>query len=249
MKTNEIILGDSYKLIKELPDKSIDCIYTDVPYKYDSGGGGSSELSKRIIKIDKTLEEANLVDGFDYSILDDYVRVMKKVNIIIWFSKLQMQHIMNYFLSLDREIYFEPLMWVKTNPTPATHNTWLPDVEYAFHFREKGVSLNDGYDIKSKWYMSPINKSDKDAYGHPTIKPLEVVKRHLLHITQPNDIVLDTFMGSGTTAEACILTGRRYIGYEISEEYYKICMDRLSGITKEERELLDRGQMSIFDYI
>lgn len=249
METNKIIFGDGYKLIKELPDKSIDCIYTDVPYKYDSGGGGSSELSKRIIKVDKTLEEANLVDGFDYSILDDYIRVMKKVNIIIWFSKLQMHDILNYFMSLNRDIFFEPLLWVKTNPTPATNNTWLPDVEYAFHFREKGVPLNDGYEIKSKWYQSPINKSDKDAYGHPTIKPLELVKRHLLHITQPDDLVLDTFMGSGTTAEACIQIGRRFLGYEINEEYYNISIDRLKGITKDERELLDKGQMSIFDLI
>ena len=86
-KPNNIYNVDSYKAIKEIPDKSIDCIYTDVPYLYDSGDGGSSELSKRIIKVDKELENANIVSGFDYSILDEFVRIMKKVNIIIWFSK------------------------------------------------------------------------------------------------------------------------------------------------------------------
>src|SRR5690554_2850353 len=139
IKINSVIFGDSFELIKEIPDKSIDCIYTDVPYLYDSGGGGSSDLSLRIVKVEKELENANIVSGFDYSILDEFVRVMKKINIIIWFSKLQMQHILNYFLNLkDKEIYFEPLVWKKTNPTPMTNNTWLPDLEYAFHFREKG---------------------------------------------------------------------------------------------------------------
>ena len=163
-KPNNIYNVDSYEAIKEIPDKSIDCIYTDVPYLYDSGGGGSSELSQRIVKVDKELENANIVSGFDYSILDEFVRVMKKVNIIIWFSKLQMQYILNYFMNLkDKEIYFEPLVWKKTNPTPATNNTWLPDLEYAFHFREKGVKLNDGYEIKNKGYVSPLNKKDKLA--------------------------------------------------------------------------------------
>lgn len=247
---NNIYNVDSYKAIKDIPDKSIDCIYTDVPYLYDSGGGGSSELSLRIIKVDKELENANIVSGFDYSILDEFVRVMKKVNIIIWFSKLQMQYILNYFMNLkDKEIYFEPLVWKKTNPTPKTNNMWLPDLEYAFHFREKGVALNDDYEIKSKGYVSPLNKKDKDLYDHPTIKPLEFVKNHILHITQENDIVLDPFVGSGTTAVACKETNRKYIGFELDETYYQIALDRLNNITQVEKREKENGVMNIFDFM
>jgi len=247
MKVNNIYHENSYELIKEMEDNSVDCIYTDVPYLYDTGGGGNSLLSKRIIKIDKELEDAEIVSGFNYDILDDFVRVMKKVNIIIWFSKLQMQYILNYFMNLDKEIYFEPLIWCKVNPTPATNNTWLPDLEYAFHFREKGVKLNDGYNLKSKWYVSPINKKDKDLYDHPTIKPLELVKRHILHITQENDIVFDPFLGSGTTAVACSEIGRKYIGIEKNEEYYNIAVDRLNGITQQDRREKEQGIITIFD--
>lgn len=160
-----------------------------------------------------------------------------------------MQYILNYFLNLDREIYFEPIIWKKTNPTPATNNTWLPDLEYAFHFREKGVPLNNGYEIKNKGYVSPLNKKDKDLYDHPTIKPLEFVKNHLLHITQENDIVLDPFLGSGTTAVACIETNRRYIGFEISEEYYNIALDRINGISQQERKEKEVGIQNIFDFL
>ena len=74
---------------------------------------------------------------------------------------------------------------------------------------------------------------------HPTIKPLELVKRHILHSTQPNDIVLDCFCGSGTTCVAAKETGRRFIGMEIDPEYHKIAVDRLNGINVN-------GQTSIF---
>ena len=116
---------------------------------------------------------------------------------------------------------------------------YLSDLEYCLMFREKSCKLNDGYELKSKWYISPINKSDKDLYNHPTIKPLELVKRHILHSTQPGDIVLDCFCGSGTTCVAAKELNRRYIGIEIDPEYYKIACDRLNGIDA-------RGQTSIF---
>ena len=250
IEKNKIYLGDSYKAIKEIPDKSIDLIYVDVPYLYDGGGGGDSELSKSIVKAHDDLHDGGLVSGFDYKILDDYVRVNKKVNIIIWFSKLQMQYILNYFLNIpDKEIFFEPLVWCKTNPIPATNNKWLPDLEYAFHFREKGVKLNNGFEIKSKYYISPINTKDKVLYEHPTIKPLEFVKNHILHTTQEGDIVLDTFLGSGTTAVACKELGRNYIGFEINENYYKIATDRLNGITQQEIREKEDGILNIFDFM
>jgi|LSQX01.3.fsa_nt_gb DNA modification methylase len=249
-KPNNIYNVDSYKAIKEIPDKSIDCIYTDVPYLYIGGGGGSSELAQSINKSSNELTKANIIAGFEYSILDDFVRVMKKVNIIIWFSKLQMQDILNYFMNLkDKEIYFEPLVWIKTNPIPATNNVWLRDLEYAFHFREKGVKLNDGYELKSKWYQSPINTKDKELYDHPTIKPLELVKKHIEHTTQVDDIVLDTFLGSGTTAVACHETKRQFIGFEIDKSYYDIAQDRINGITQVERKEKELGIQNIFDFI
>jgi DNA modification methylase len=123
----------------------------------------------------------------------------------------------------------------------------LSDLEYCLYFRGKGVRLNDGYELKSKYHIEPTNKSDKDLYDHPTIKPLELVKRHLLHATQENDIVLDTFLGSGTTAVACVETNRRYIGFEINPEYYQIAVDRLNGLSQQEKRDKQNGVISIFD--
>ena len=146
---------------------------------------------------------------------------------------MQLLDIMNWGGQYNQDL----LVWCKSNPTPQTNNVWLPDLEYCVHIREKGVPLNDGYEYKSKWYTSPANKNDKDLFAHPTIKPLPLVKRHLQHATQPNDIVLDCFIGSGTTAVACKETGRQFIGFEIEPKWHKVANDRLDGITAS-------GQMS-----
>ena len=235
MKINEIQFGDAYDLIKQLPDKSVDCVYTDVPYQMQSGGKGGGAFGDRIHNLIRK-DMKNIIEGFDYKLLDELVRVMKKINIFIWCNKQQILDIANYFKDYSMEI----LVWAKDNPTPFTNNLWLPDLEYCLYFRDSDVRLNDGYNLKSKWFNSPINKGDKDDYGHPTIKPIELVKRHIAHATQENDIVLDPFMGSGTTAVACKELNRRFIGYEINEEYHKIATDRLNGIKKN-------GQMSLLD--
>lgn len=181
---NKILLGNAYELIKKIPDKSIDCIYTDIPYLYLQNGRGHSDLAKRATVKTESLKDIS--DGIDFSILYDFVRVMKKINCFIWCSKLQILDIMNYFAKTD--INYEILVWCKTNPMPTTNNVWLPDIEYCLYFREKGVKLNDGYDIKHKYYVQEINKLDKDLYEHPTIKPLKIVKNHLLHTTQKDDV-------------------------------------------------------------
>ncbi len=236
-ETDHIYCEDSYTAIKELPDKCIDCIYTDIPYFYINGSGGNSELSKRIdSNINTGLKD--IKDGINFDILNEFIRTMKKINIFIWCSKLQILDIMKFFIE-KHNCFFEILTWNKINLTPATMNTWLPDIEYCLYFREKGVPLNDGYELKSKWYDSPINKKDKDKFEHPTIKPLALVKRHILHTTQPNDIVADFFMGSGTTCVASKDTGRHYIGFEIEPKWFKIAQDRLNCITAN-------GQMSLF---
>lgn len=131
------------------------------------------------------------------------------------------------------------MVWCKDNPIPMTNNVWLSDVEYCLWFGETETKLNDGYELKSKWYSSPINKRDKDKFEHPTIKPIELVKRHLLHTTQPNDIILDCFMGSGTTCVASKDIDRHYIGFEIEKKWYDIAKDRLNQTDAS-------GQVSLF---
>lgn len=292
---NKIYCEDSYKAIKNIPDKSIDLIYTDIPYLIKSGGCGKSDIAMRIQKqhanlgskknkefLDKkiaefqvkmnnasspeeyekwrvmknnaqrnlNLIEVSIVDGIDYSILDEFVRVLKHIYIYIWCSKEQIHDLMSYFID-KHNCNFNLLVWCKTNPTPSCNNNWLSDLEYCLVFKDKNAPrYNDGYENKSKWYATPLNVYDKKLYDHPTIKPLELVKRHLLHSTNENDIVADFFSGSGTTCVACKELNRRFIGFEIDSKFHKSSVDRLNGVDKTgQTSLLDTDfeQLSLLD--
>lgn len=244
MNLDIMLKGNCYELIKNIDDNSINLVYIDIPYlvkNMELGNGNIKKLtgftkdknSKRMETRVNTFQEiGKMCNGIDYSILDDLCRVMKKINIFIWCSKEQILDLMFYFIK-QKNCMFEILCWCKTNPTPFCNNTWLPDIEYCLYFREKGTRLNNIYNLKSKFYVSKNNIQDKKKYKHPTIKPLDLVKRHILHTTSEGDVVLDCFAGSGTTLVACKETNRRYIGMEINEEYFKICIKRLKGDDNE----------------
>lgn len=135
---------------------------------------------------------------------------------------------------------FNILVWCKTNSVPCTNNQWLPNLEYCLVFKKDAPRYNDGYELKSKWFLSSCNKFDKDQYNHPTIKPLEFIEQHLKHSCRKGDIVFDPFCGSGTTCLAAKHIGCNYIGFEINEKYFKIAKDRLNGWNQ-------RGEMNLLD--
>ena len=81
---NTIQLGNCYELIKDIPDKSIDLVYIDIPYLLGKGGGNESELSKRAKKRNNSLIEKDITNGINYSILDELCRVLKHIYIYIY---------------------------------------------------------------------------------------------------------------------------------------------------------------------
>lgn len=247
---NKITCGDCYKLIKELPDKSVDLIYTDIPYDFEANGGGgcfgekgrdyhkeyeavsintnASRVWKSTMKSIDQIKD--IAFGIDYAILDEFIRVCKYPQIYIWCSKKQIYPLMQYFIG-EKNFRFELFTWHKTNPIPTCNNKYLSDTEYCLLFREEGTTrINGTMATKGKYYISPINTKDKKVFQHSTIKPLEFVKNHILNSTQPNDIVLDPFMGSGTTAVACKESDRNFIGFEINEKWCKVANDRINKV-------------------
>lgn len=268
MEFNKIYLGDAYKLIKELPDNSVSLVVTDPPYEIVGGGSGGcfgvehrdyhqqykilgkEEHKREGMDEGKGSDPRNCVClGFDYSLLDELDRVMKKINIYIWCNKNQISSLMKHYE--DKGCNVDLLVWHKTNPIPTCNNKYLSDLEYCVFAREPGVGLGGSYETKSKLFESACNKGDKDDYGHPTIKPLEFIKTLIKNSTFSNeDVVLDPFSGSGTTCLAAKELGRKYLGFEIDEHYYNISVDRLSGFNqKGEMDLfnVDYEEMSIFD--
>ena len=182
---NNIVCGDSYELIKNIPDKSIDLVIIDPPYLFDNFGGGCFGNERK--KSRKDLEA--IIHGFDYSIFQELKRIMKKTNIYIFCSKAQLK---DYFNLFDKE-NTDLLVWHKTNPIPAIANNYLSDLEYCFFAREEGVKVNCIYETSSKVFESPINKKDKEKYKHPTIKPILMIKNLIKNSSAEGDIVLDCF--------------------------------------------------------
>lgn len=237
---NKIYLGNAYELIKQIPDHSIDLIITDPPYDMAEGGTGKNELSIRYRKQYQELQDNGLDVGMDLSILKEFERVCKKIYIYIWCNKNLLFDLITYYHNRtdDVNVNMDLIVWGKSNPMPLCNNFFLNDCEYCLCIHEKGIGWNTsaGYDAKKKCYYMEVNKLDKDLYNHPTIKPLKIIKNFILNSSAAGGgVILDPFIGSGTTAAAAKELGRNYIGFEINEKYYNIAVDRLNGVTQKEK--------------
>ena len=237
-KEIKLLRGDCVELLKLIPSGSVDLIITDPPYEIVAGGAGGAfgadkrDYHKQYSELDnaKVRKSGIKCNGFDVSILDELCRTMKKVNIYVWCSKLQVRKLLDYFE--DRGCFTDILTWHKTNPVPTCNNTYLSDTEYLIFAREKGVRVYGSYATKKKFYVTPTNKADKDKYGHPTIKPLDIITNLIINSSKEGDVVLDPFLGSGTTAVAAVNTGRRFIGMEIDPGYFEIAAKRVEETQK-----------------
>lgn len=188
---NTITLGDSYKLIKDIPDNSIDLVIIDPPYKFTGGGKMAGIFKHRKTRYFDNIEEKELDNNYDLKILDELIRVLKRINIYIWCNKEQLHQYFNYFE--NKNCLFEVLIWNKTNPTPLVNNQYITDKEYCLYFRERGYKIEGTYETKKTVYVSPINVEDKKKYKHPTIKPLPIIKNLIINSSNKDDIVLDCF--------------------------------------------------------
>ena len=218
---------DCIEGLREIPDESVDLIVMDPPYSFDRTEG------KGVYGRNRTYyrEIRNLSEGITNEFLDMLLSKEKAVNIYIWCNKAQLRQYFDYFE--DRGCFTDLLTWHKTNPIPTCCNKYLSDTEYLFFAKDKGVKIYGSYETKRKWYVSELNVKDKEKYKHPTIKPLNIIKNLIINSSQEGDTVLDPFMGSGTTAVACKLTGRHYIGFEIDPEYHRISLERVNSTGRE----------------
>ena len=243
MDCDYIKFGDCSKLLKNIPDNSIDLIVTDPPYLIENKCGGL--YTKEDKKYVKELED--IKNGFSEEILDELCRVMKKINIYIWCSQKQLYKLIDYFVE-KHKCNFNLITWHKTNPIPACGNKYLTDTEYCLFFREKGVKIYGNFDTKFTYYVTPLNSKDKKQYKHPTIKPLNIIKNLVINSSNEGDIVLDPFIGSGTTAIACKETNRHYIGFEINKNYFEIANKRLNEVGQNIDKNIDKNiQLKLFD--
>ena len=220
----KLINDDCLNVLKNIPDNSIDLIVTDPPYEIETNGAGLyKQDDKQYIK-----ELNSIKNGFSDDILDELCRVMKKINIYIFCSQKQIIHLLDYFVT-KRKCNYNLLTWHKTNPIPACGNKYLTDTEYILFFREKGVKIFGEFNTKFTYYVTPLNQKDKKQWRHPTIKPLSIIENFIVNSSVQDDLVLDCFMGSGTTGVAALKNNRNFIGIELDKSYYDIAVKRISN--------------------
>ena len=227
---NQIIHADCMDILKQLPDKCIDLVLTDPPY----GGGGNTEwdnkkrgrfggwFDKYDIKATRTggtwsrkyqkggVSENQDIRHWDFAptkeYFDEIFRVSK--NQIIWGG--------NYF-DLPPTRCFN--VWRKLT---ISENFSMAMCEYAW------CSFNANAKF---WEYAP---QDPTRF-HPTQKPLKLIERQIEEYSKPNDLILDCFSGSGTTAVACHNLKRRFICIEKDYDYWKTSVERLKIVQAQQR--------------
>lgn len=195
--------------MKSLPDKCIDLIITDPPYgkKADKGtnGFGVSKNRRYTGNWDSKIPEKE--------VFDEMFRISK--NIIIFGA--------NYFAhQLPPSVCW--LFWDKKGDI-AFQNPFA-DGELIYTTFKKPIKR---IVFKQQGFIT----DSKDVRQHPTQKPSELVQILIEQYSNEGDIILDPFLGSGTTAVASVRTNRHYIGYEIDDHYFDVCCDRLDEAERE----------------
>lgn len=214
--------ADCLEIMKHLQEHTIDLIVTDPPYQiYTTRGGMYLQDDKKYVK-----EVDFISNGFSEEILDQMCRLMKKINIYLFCSQKQIIPLLDYFVT-RRGCNYNIISWHKTNPVPACGNKYLTDTEYILFFRERGVKVYGSYETKRTWYATPLNVADKKKYNHPTIKPVNILQNFIINSSKEGELVLDPFMGVGSTGVACKHLGRDFVGIEIDKTYYDTAVERI----------------------
>lgn len=222
---NTIINTDAISFLSTLSDGCVDCVITDPPYKQEAHDRGFIAKHSEIYKEMADWTNSNN-DWYNEAFLNELVRVCRFPNVYLFCGKRDLVHILNY---AERRSYFYHIIPVcKKAPAPFVNNTWLSN-EYSVHFTDRKIVYNKEYQLKIPYFLIQGGKTT----SHPNEKNLEMVKRIVSNITQEGQIVLDCFMGSGTTAVACRDLNRNYIGCELNPDFIELANTRL----KEEKQL------------
>ena len=227
----EIHNTDSLTYMKEIPDQTIDFILTDPPYNLSQYSTGNMKFDWRS-DINNDLAEWD--KNFDpIEVKDDFVRILKPAGNIFAFCSY---NLIGRWHEIFDPIFdtFQYFVWHKSNPVPKIRKAgFLNSCELIVCMWNKGHKWNFGNQRDMhNFFECPICMAPERLKSpkHPTQKPLKLLK-HLISIaSEEDDIVLDPFMGVGSTGVAALDLGRQFIGIEIEKEYFEAAEKRLENI-------------------
>lgn len=227
----ELIQGDCFTQLQNITEK-VDLIVTDPPYDMDKKlGCGFIGKHTTANKVQMELKDNNISTSYD---IEQFAHIVKRIqkgniNAYFWCNKTQIPQYLDVYVN-KMKCRFNILSWHKKNSLPTYSNKYMSDTEYCLYFfKGKGHCKPQNYDDAKTYNIENINQRDKVEYKHPTIKPLSIISKLIRNSSQEGDLVLDPFMGSGTTGVAAKTANRRFIGIELIDKWYKVSEQRISN--------------------
>jgi site-specific DNA-methyltransferase (adenine-specific) len=213
-------LGDARTLLADMPSESVDMILTDPPYRVISGGNRNPNAPAGVLAAnDGRIFEHNDIDVIEYAA--DLFRVLRSPGHLWMF--INEKNRVRFEAELTRVGFITHLLggWIKNTCTP---NRWgMKNVEPVLMMRKGGARAF--YDCGVKQFEACDNIVGDKVY--PTEKPVRLLERYLSASSLPGHVVLDPFMGGGSTGVAAIVTGRNFIGFEVDPAYYGVACRRM----------------------
>lgn len=210
----DLFCGDCMTYLKNVPNKSMTCTVTDIPY------GEVNRKSNGLRNLDK--KDADIVT---FS-LEDFVEEICRVtsgSIYIFCSTEQVSAIRSLLVKAGASTRL--CIWEKTNPSPMNGKTiWLSGIECCVYGKFKGATFNEH--CKNTVFRFPTVRGKI----HPTQKPVALLQYLIETSTRGGDTVFDPCMGSGTTGVAALKSNRNFIGVELNPEYFKEAKKRLEQV-------------------
>ena len=255
---NTIVEGDCLDALSRTPDASVDLIFADPPYNLQLGGDLSRPDNSRVDGVDDAWDKFDsfaAYDAFTRAWLKEARRILKPDG-AIWVIG-SYHNIFRVGAAIQDEDFWilNDVIWNKTNPMPNFRGTrftnahetliWAArskDARYTFNYTALKTA-NDDLQMRSDWSL-PIctgNERLKGAGGakaHPTQKPEALLYRVLIAATNPGDLVLDPFFGSGTTGAVAKMLGRDFIGIERDKTYIAAARKRIAKVKTGDSEHL-----------
>ncbi|MDP5327184.1 MAG: site-specific DNA-methyltransferase [Paracoccaceae bacterium] len=256
---NQILSGDCIEQMNRLPEGSVDLIFADPPYNLQLRGDLHRPDNSRVDAVDDAWDQFASFESYDRFTRDwlAAARRLLKPNGAIWVIG-SYHNIFRVGAELQNAGYWilNDVVWRKVNPMPNfrgkrltnAHETliWASKSEasrYTFNY-EALKALNDGVQMRSDWSLPLCTGHErlKDAEGqkaHPTQKPESLLHRIILGTTNPGDVVLDPFFGTGTTGAVAKMLGRDFIGIEREEAYRTVATARLDRVRRFDKSALE----------
>lgn len=230
-KINKVYNEDCLIGLKQIDDNSIDLVVTDPPYSVISGGNaerGTNGFPKSVLnRNDGKIFDFNDIEFKDW--MPEVYRVLKdNTHFYCMTNVINLEEV----LRVGRECGFKlhnVLVWEKGTTNP---NRWyMKNCEFTvFFYKGQAKTINNPGSQQVHMFKNPVG--DK---LHPTEKPVKLFQFYIENSSNEGDLVLDPFMGSGTTAVACKKCGRNFVGFEIDSKYYEIIEERLSETKQLEK--------------